>query len=231
MKNLLASLLFLVTTSIFLPNAFAVSQSQPIQSCNEFVQRWLTGYKYAKSYFRYECLPTNDNGAAFVINGKPGTSNNDQWFYYPDKDVVVWIDRNNTRKVLNSKTFVDDSQKPPSMNDDGDIEIKKLPANQALQVCKNITAASNYIIQDNQFQWVAGNEVAEIAKRGGWEFKIVQRNNLCLIVFDVKGTYEGSSYSKRVTCGVRVVSKNSQSKYTVKWLAIGGGFDEGCRAN
>jgi hypothetical protein len=112
----------------------------------------------------------------------------------------------------------------------GEIELNKLPQAEKNRICKNITNASNNIIHEHQFRLAAGYDVAETAKAGNWEFEILSRGNSCLIVINVQGIYRGSSYNKTVTCGVRVVNKNSKGKYSVKWLAIGGGFDEGCRA-
>lgn len=112
-----------------------------------------------------------------------------------------------------------------------EIEIRKLSSSERVRICKDISSAASNIVLDHQFRLAAGYQVAEIAKAGNWEFTIQQADNSCIIIFDVQGSYEGNSYKKRVACGVRVVEKNSRGKYTAKWLAIGGGFDEGCRAS
>ena len=229
MKSSILFLSVILILLIYLPTANAATKSRPIESCNEFVQRWLDGYEYARSYYQYECSSTTQDGATFVIHGKPGTINNDYWFYLPDKDVVIWVDRNNQQKLMNSKTFTDISEKLTTMNSDGDIEFKKLPADQKPRVCESVTSIYSSLPQMPWFWAGAGELATKAARNGNWSFFGTRYSGeTCFAIIDVAGTVEGSSVQKRVLCTINGVQKGSGGKGSYHANFVG--TEGGCRS-
>jgi hypothetical protein len=95
-----------------------ISMAAKLQSCNEFVENWLKGYDYASRYYAYECSPTNQGDAVFVIHGRPGTQSHDYWYYIPTQNAVVRIDINGKQKKLNVGTYDEYTDGGQALTDD-----------------------------------------------------------------------------------------------------------------
>jgi len=82
LRSIIIGTIVSISTSVF---------AQSIRSCDDFINHWLNGYEYAKTYRAYECETTTLNNGRFVIFGKPGTKSTDQWFYQPKSQTILRI--------------------------------------------------------------------------------------------------------------------------------------------
>ena len=231
MKKILHIGLF-ISMAVGGTSCFAAN-NEPIKSCDDFVQRWLDNFEYASRYFSYKCLLnklTTPEDATLVIHGKPGSANNDYWYFYPKQNQVLRVKPNNTREWLSASTF-----KP--INEDvsankNEINLKNLSPKEKEKICKSINAASNDIVQSIPLGIAVGSDAATVARNGNWSWRGTSyMDNSCYVTVLIAGILNGNSINKSVTCGVRTVEKSGSGRdgYRIKWLAIGGGFDEGCK--
>ena len=111
-----------LTAFVFLSSSTQVNAANDkgFKNCDQFVQSWLKNYEYASKYYSYECSTNpskNSEDATLIIHGKPGTQNDDYWYYYPKKNEVLRQKPDGSKEILSASNFKSESSTSGAADD------------------------------------------------------------------------------------------------------------------
>ena len=200
------------------------------KSCEQFRKEFI---KYKDDWtINHEiiCTETNITESPYkVVVSFPGTNNRTHQFdYQSSNDTVLYTNQSGAKLTLNAKTFLDINENT-DINASGKIKFSNLPSTQKATVCGKINSANNpagWL----KFDAAAGYEIVQIARNDGFEWVARRDGDSCMMIVSIEGVYKGNMLSKKISCEITEVEKNSKNGYSVTQLGIGGSNDKGCKA-
>lgn len=106
-------------------------------------------------------------------------------------------------------------------NKNGEIELWEMPKKLIASVCLKTEGVSKGLSEQwESTLYMVQTNLKEIAKNGGAKFLSVSINKdgICNYEISISGIYNGTSYSKVVSCGVGKVRQDTDGGFYVSYL-------------